>query len=715
MYPRLRMILLLLVLCTRYTHSETWSHTHTCPEKICRCLPHSMLVNCTGRDVKYIPALPPYTKTVIFTNTNFVNITGKLLFNLTLIPVKTLRFIDTLTRHIDPDSLVSLTKLSILEISKNDKLSQGLIQQVLLNTPKIEILMLTSNRWTTIMEDMFSELHNTSIRRIFLQNNVIKNIDGGYFSGLSSLQELDLSGNSISQINFTGFESTSISKVNLGNNNLPKIPYFCGPTGQLTGKYKTVKLQQNYIHDLDGSSFPCLQFLRNLYLDKNPIRVIPNNTFAKLPKLEKLSLSNIGDNLQEIEGYAFNSSTLKQLYLLNNRYKFDKKPWLYKTVFASIPNLLSLDLTGNILPSGSDALRDLFMNFHRLMNLSLENTALKGLPRNVFQKIPNLRHLILIGNYISGWDDDPEVFGNITSLRSLYLDGNNIKLVNKTSFPVSFLDSLDKICLTNNPFTCTCDLKWFLDWMKSSKHTVIVNYPRRYVCRYPPQMNNVLLKDYNPTTEMCLQIDYSLIRNICITAFVPSIMFCIIASLGYKFRVKISYWLHVLGIRRVGYKRIESDVDYRYDAFVIYAAINREFVFDFMIPELEGKAGCTLCVHERDFDVGRFILDNITTHFEQSKNIILVLSKAFLDSDWCTFELTLTQSRTTIEGPGVLTVILLEELDTAMLPSSVRAILDTVTYTEWSQNKSDQSRIWGKIVTALNKHADGIDLPGCVK
>nr|WBP49905.1 Toll-like receptor protein [Mimachlamys nobilis] len=702
------MFVLLLVIYTYSVNCDKLNPASRCLWKICKCIPSKNLVNCTGRDLEYIPVLPPYAKTVMFTRTNFENITEKILSNLTLIPVENLHFVNTLTRHIDRDSFVNLTKMHTLEISENDGLAQDRIRQVLLYTPKLQTIKLTSNNWTTIPEDMFSDLQNSSIRRISLKNNVIKDINGTRFSSLRFLQNLDLSSNILSQINFTGFESTSISGINLAYNKLPKMPYFCGPTGQLTGKYKSINMQQNYILYLDGSSFPCLQFLRNLTLDRNPIRVIQRNTFAEIPKLEKLSLSKIGDNLQTIEGYAFNSSTLKQLYLLGNRYRFDKKPWLYKTVFASIPNLLLLDLTGNFLPSGSDALGSLFKDFNKLEKLVLQNTALKGLPCNVFQKIPNLHNLILIGNYISGWD--PEVFRNITSLRSLYLDGNNIERINKTSFLVSFLDSLDKICLTNNPFTCTCDLKWFLDWMKSPKHTVIVNYPRRYVCRYPPQMNNVLLKDYNPTTEMCLQINYSLIRNICIAVFVPTIIVLIIASLGYRFRFRISYWLHILGIKRVGYKRIENGIDYLYDAFVIYAAVNREFVFDFMIPELEGKAGCRLCVHERDFEVGRFIMDNITTHFERSKNIILVLSKAFLDSEWCTFELTLTQSRTTIEGPGVLTVILLEELDTAMLPSSVRAILDTVTYTEWSQEKSEQNRIWGKIVTALNKHADGIDL-----
>ncbi|XP_033742485.1 toll-like receptor 1 [Pecten maximus] len=346
----------------------------------------------------------------------------------------------------------------------------------------------------------------------------------------------------------------------------------------------------------------------------------------------------------------------------------------------------------------------MFTSLKKLQILILQNTFLKALPRNVFQQMTNLRYLVLIGNYISGWNDDPEVFGNFTSLRRLYLDGNNIKLINKTSFPERFLNSLERFCITNNPFSCTCDLKWFLDWIKSTKHTTIVNYPLRYTCRFPPEMNNVLLKDYNPTSEMCSNLDYPLVRNICIGIFVPSAIILIAVSMAYKFRFRLNYWLHILGIRRVGYKRIRDDADYQYDAFVIYSNDDRNFIFNHMVPELEEKSGCRLCIHERDFDVGHFILDNITTSFERSKNIILVLSRAFLNSEWCKFELALTQSRTAQEGPGMLTVILLEELNTVILPSSVRAILDTVTYTEWSVEKAGQSRVWAKVLTALNIH-----------
>ncbi|XP_069129720.1 toll-like receptor 13 [Argopecten irradians] len=675
-----------------------------CPITTCKCSPRSKLVNCTGPDIHYIPVLPIYAKNVFFTKTNFPNITQDFVFNLTLIYVEKLHFVDTLTQVIDPDAFIKLSRLSTLELSGNHQLQPDVIFPVLQLTPRIQAIKLTSNKWKTVPKDMFSRLQNSSMRDISLSSNAIEFIDGTYFSGLRHLKSLDLSNNILSDFNSSGLESTAIFYLNLDSNRFRNVPSFCGSDGNPTCRLSTLYYRQNDLYNLDESSFQCLQFLRTLHLDQTTIRTLRNNSFVKLPKLEQISLLHIGDHLNAIEAFAFNSSSLKTLHFTNNRYRFEKTPWLYSKLFSSLPNLLMLDLTGNFLPSDSRSLRKLLTPMKKLQNLILQNTALKGLPRNVFQQMPGLRHLVLIGNYISGWNDDPEVFGNVSSLRSLYLDGNNIKLINKTSFSENFLKSLDKFCITNNPFSCTCDLKWFLDWMKSSKHTTIVNYPKRYTCRFPPEMNNVLLKDYNPTTEMCLNVNYPLIRNICIAVFVPSTFILIAISVIYKFRFRLNYWLHILGIKRVGYTRIQDDAVYEYDAFVIYSNDNRDFIFGDMVPELEEKGGCRLCIHERDFEVGQYIMDNITKKFKLSKNIILVLSRAFLTSEWCKFELTLTQSKTAQEGPGVLTVILLEELDTTRLPSSVRAILDTVTYTEWSVDKAGQNKVWAKVLTALNTH-----------
>ncbi|XP_069129725.1 toll-like receptor 13 [Argopecten irradians] len=695
-----------LILLVPLVFLQTWLHcvalnpTRPCPSKQCKCLPDSKLVNCTGRAMTFIPVLPSYTRVAIFTKTTFQNITREFLFNLTLLHITSLSFVDTLSHTIHANTFTDLTNIKTLEISRNYQVAPDSIPPILQQTPRLQTVKLRSNQWSVIPQDMFRGFHNSSIKTLSLSNNNIQFISGRYFSDMRYLQSLDLSSNKLFDLNFTGFESTSISSVNLGNNDFHTIPSFCGPNGNPTGEYKSLYFDQNPLRDLNKSSFRCLLFLQKLYLDETFLKTIRSYAFATLPRLETLSLNHV--HVSFVEGFALNSSSLKSLYFKHNAYRFEKFPQVYSELFSSLPNLLLLDLTGNFLPSDSKSLRELFTPLKKLQKLILQDSGLKALPRNVFQQMPGLRYLVLIGNYISGWNDDPEVFGNVSSLRSLYLDGNNIKLVNKTSFPEKFLNSLSNLCMVDNPFSCTCELKWFVDWIKSAKNTTIVNYPRRYICRFPPEMNNVLLMDYNPTTEMCLNVNYPLIRNICIAVFIPSTFILIAISVTYKFRFRLNYWLHILGIKRVGYTRIQDDAVYEYDAFVIYSNDNRDFIFNHMIEALEEKAGCRLCIHERDFDVGRFILDNITTNFERSRNIILVLSRCFLESEWCKFELTLTQLKASQEGPGVLTVILLEELDMARLPSSVRAILDTVTYTEWSVDTAGQNRVWAKVLTALN-------------
>ncbi|XP_033744144.1 leucine-rich repeat-containing protein 4C-like [Pecten maximus] len=308
-------LLFMLVFYQTCNQCETLYRIDQCPLITCKCSPKSKLVNCTGSDMKYIPVLPTYAQNVIFTKTNFPNITAEFLYNLTLIRVIRLHFVDTLTRIIDPDAFVKLTNLSTLEISGSYELKPDMISPILLLTPRIETVQLKSNHWETIPGDMFLGLHNSSIQSITLRDNVIESISGTYFSDLRFLKRLDLSNNQLLDLNLTGLESTSISYINLANNNFRKVPSFCGPTGQPTGKYKTLDFQKNYLQKLDGSSFQCLQVLQNLNLDRTSITVIRTNTFVKLPKLEKLSLTHIGDHLRSIQGFAFNSSSLKETIL----------------------------------------------------------------------------------------------------------------------------------------------------------------------------------------------------------------------------------------------------------------------------------------------------------------------------------------------------------------------------------------------------------------
>lgn len=85
--------------------------------------------------------------------------------------------------------------------------------------------------------------------------------------------------------------------------------------------------------------------------------------------------------------------------------------------------------------------------------------------------------------------------------------------------------------------------------------------------------------------------------------------------------------------------------DYRFDLFVSYSEKDRDFVLDQLIPNLEKRAEITICLHERDFQVGLSILENIIQCMDQSRCLLLVVSESFLKSNWCSFEMHLAQHR----------------------------------------------------------------------
>jgi hypothetical protein len=85
--------------------------------------------------------------------------------------------------------------------------------------------------------------------------------------------------------------------------------------------------------------------------------------------------------------------------------------------------------------------------------------------------------------------------------------------------------------------------------------------------------------------------------------------------------------------------------DFQYDVFVSYSDKDRTWVLDELIPNIEKRAEINICLHERDFQVGLSILENIIQCMDKSRCLLLVVSESFLKSNWCAFEMHLAQHR----------------------------------------------------------------------
>ncbi len=95
---------------------------------------------------------------------------------------------------------------------------------------------------------------------------------------------------------------------------------------------------------------------------------------------------------------------------------------------------------------------------------------------------------------------------------------------------------------------------------------------------------------------------------------------------------------YLLARYRIGRHKPRVVNKFVYDAFISYSSTDEAWVLHQLVEKLEKEENFRLCLHERDFQIGRPIADNIVFSLEQSSSCILILTEKFCQSYWCNFE-----------------------------------------------------------------------------
>lgn len=161
-------------------------------------------------------------------------------------------------------------------------------------------------------------------------------------------------------------------------------------------------------------------------------------------------------------------------------------------------------------------------------------------------------------------------------------------------------------------------------------------------------------------------------------------------------------WIRV---KRRGYKRADRllNATFRYHAFISYSQHDSTWVGSQLVPELE-RSGLSLCIHERDFEPGKWIVDNIIHCVEDSYKSLFILSKHFVQSEWCNYELFFAQHRAISVNDDSLVFVLLEPIPTDSLPKKflkLRTLLRRKTYLEWPADERKQIVFWCNLKAIL--------------
>lgn len=124
-----------------------------------------------------------------------------------------------------------------------------------------------------------------------------------------------------------------------------------------------------------------------------------------------------------------------------------------------------------------------------------------------------------------------------------------------------------------------------------------------------------------------------------------------------------------------------------YDIFISYCQSDRDWIVEELMPNVEKTADISICLHERDFQVGVTILDNIVSSMERSRAMMFIISSNFLLSHWCQFEMQLAHHHILDLNKDNLILVFLEEIPRSKRPKNLQFLMNVKTYIKWPGGK----------------------------
>ncbi|KAF8409828.1 hypothetical protein HHK36_005907 [Tetracentron sinense] len=362
------------------------------------------------------------------------------------------------------DDLMAMENLRQLHLRAN-LFSGDLSHRTTASLPcSFETLDLSSNNFSGPISDSFL-LSCDRLASLNLSRNLIP---GGSLTFGTSLRELDLSRNRISDSGFLNYSLSNCWNLKLLNLSDNKLTGKLGVISSSCKSLSTLDLSYNFLsgeipkgfvadsplslsyldlsHNNFSGKFSALEFggcgnLTVLDLSRNGLSGagFPQG-FTSCQLLEKLDLSH--NVLQrQIPRVLGNLRNLQQLFLAKNHFSGEIPPELGGTCGT----LQELDLSGNGLTGG---IPSTFASCSSLRSLNLGNNQLSGdFLSSVISTLPSLRYLYVPFNNIAG--SVPLSLTNCTQLEVLDLSSNGFT-GNIPSEMCSSSPSLQKMLLANN-------------------------------------------------------------------------------------------------------------------------------------------------------------------------------------------------------------------------------------------------------------------------
>ncbi|XP_055970361.1 toll-like receptor 3 isoform X2 [Sorex fumeus] len=300
-----------------------------------------------------------------------------------------------------------------------------------------------------LTEKLCLELSNTSIQNLSLSNVQLDSISNLTFLGLNptNLTILDLSHNSLNVIGNDSFTwLPHLECVFLEYNNIQHL-YSRSFYGLLNVRHMNLRhafTKQSFLlaslPEIDDFSFQWLKRLEYLDMADNNFPNTKSSMFTGLIKLKYLNLANSFASLRILTNETFLSLTHSPLLLLNlTRNKISR---IESGAFSWLRQLKILDLGLNEIEQKLTGQE--WRGLENIVEIYLSYNKGLQLMENSFALVPSLQRLMLRRVALKNVDNSPSPFHPLHNLVILDLSNNNIANVKE-----ELLDGLEKLEILN--------------------------------------------------------------------------------------------------------------------------------------------------------------------------------------------------------------------------------------------------------------------------
>jgi Leucine-rich repeat (LRR) protein len=587
--------------------------------------------------------------------------------------------------------------------------------------PKLEELDLSKCSIYYIEKDIFTEMPN--LKSLLLSHNQLVTFNTLNLPAFSHLLYLDLSNNPLylHSLNFTYFPA--LTTLDLSYTNLRKV--FNNTFQTLSTKLKKLSMCYSKLSYIEDNSFINLNNLKVLDLrgNNNLGQHLSTGTFNSLTSLEELHLAEC--TLKVLHRISVQQNTTIEIIPLRNLTSL-KRINLANNDIASIdsmtietlPELETLDLSNNYIRSWNEPI----FNNTRLRNLNVAHNYLNYITDAMLQEFSSLETLIISSNPFV-CDCNCVRFLEIIENSTENSDSNqqrpppqarmykpNVKFFNDNYRTMQTKTGLKAV------FPPSDDSNYFIrGWGKNDAYICLdkidsdqVNYiPFQNVsCDKARVQQPTPSNDNDDNNSDATEVNK---EQMAIAAVAAVLIITVAVGITYWKWWYIRYFaILVKNATILSFMSHEEDAStehiFNYDIFMSYSDHNREWVLNSLLPNLESKSKVKVCLHERDFQVGISILENIISSIDRSRCILLVISQPFLRSQWCQFELHLAQHRLLETRREELILLFLEEIPRMKRPKTLQYLMKTKTYIQWPKKEDDiegQKLFWKRLHRAI--------------